>query len=43
MNTALTFSQPPSFLKLLAHDIRWKILVLLGRFRLSCTGNRATT
>lgn len=31
MNTALSFSQPPSFLKLLAHDIRWKILVLLGR------------
>ena len=23
--------QPPDFLKLLAHDIRWKILVLLGR------------
>ena len=31
MNTALSFSQPPSFLKLLAHDIRWEILVLLGR------------
>jgi thioredoxin type arsenate reductase len=31
MNTILSFSQPPSFLKLLAHDIRWKILVLLGR------------
>ena len=31
MNTALSYSQPPSFLKLLAHDIRWKILVLLGR------------
>jgi ArsR family transcriptional regulator, arsenate/arsenite/antimonite-responsive transcriptional repressor / arsenate reductase (thioredoxin) len=31
MDTALSFSQPPSFLKLLAHDIRWKILVLLGR------------
>ena len=31
MNTALSSSQPPSFLKLLAHDIRWKILVLLGR------------
>ena len=31
MNTSLSFSQPPSFLKLLAHDIRWKILVLLGR------------
>ncbi len=31
METALSSSQPPSFLKLLAHDIRWKILVLLGR------------
>src|SRR5438876_9917787 len=31
MNTALSSSQPPSFLKLLAHDIRWKILVLLTR------------
>ena len=31
MNSALSFSQPPSFLKLLAHDMRWKILVLLGR------------
>ena len=31
MNSTLSFSQPPSFLKLLAHDIRWKILVLLGR------------
>jgi ArsR family transcriptional regulator, arsenate/arsenite/antimonite-responsive transcriptional repressor / arsenate reductase (thioredoxin) len=31
MNAALSSSQPPSFLKLLAHDIRWKILVLLGR------------
>ncbi len=31
MNTVLLTDQPPSFLKLLAHDIRWKILVLLGR------------
>ena len=31
MDTTLSSSQPPSFLKLLAHDIRWKILVLLGR------------
>jgi ArsR family transcriptional regulator, arsenate/arsenite/antimonite-responsive transcriptional repressor / arsenate reductase (thioredoxin) len=31
MSTCLISTQPPSFLKLLAHDIRWKILVLLGR------------
>lgn len=31
MNTALSSVQPPGFLKLLAHDIRWQILVLLGR------------
>jgi protein-tyrosine-phosphatase len=31
MDTVLSSIKPPSFLKLLAHDIRWKILVLLGR------------
>jgi protein-tyrosine-phosphatase len=31
MDTVLSSSQPPSFLRLLAHEIRWKILVLLGR------------
>src|SRR5260370_14352347 len=32
MSTTLSSSvQPPSFLKLLTNDIRWKILVLLGR------------
>jgi ArsR family transcriptional regulator, arsenate/arsenite/antimonite-responsive transcriptional repressor / arsenate reductase (thioredoxin) len=31
MDAVLFSSQPPNFLKLLAHDIRWKILVLLGR------------
>ena len=32
MNATLSSSvQPPSFLKLLTNDIRWKILVLLGR------------
>ena len=31
MSTTLSSAQPPGFLKLLAHDVRWKILVLLGR------------
>src|SRR5712691_4990315 len=31
MIAAFSSTQAPSFLKLLAHDIRWKILVLLGR------------
>ncbi len=31
MQLTLSNVQPPNFLKLLAHDIRWKILVLLGR------------
>ena len=31
MSTTLASAQPPGFLKLLAHDVRWKILVLLGR------------
>jgi ArsR family transcriptional regulator, arsenate/arsenite/antimonite-responsive transcriptional repressor / arsenate reductase (thioredoxin) len=31
MSAVMSSTQPPSFLKLLAHDIRWKILVLLGR------------
>src|SRR5690242_6178630 len=31
MSAIMSSTQPPSFLKLLAHDIRWKILVLLGR------------
>ncbi len=31
MDTVLRSGQPPSFLKLLAHEIRWSILVLLGR------------
>jgi ArsR family transcriptional regulator, arsenate/arsenite/antimonite-responsive transcriptional repressor / arsenate reductase (thioredoxin) len=31
MDAVLFSSQPPNFLKLLAHDIRWNILVLLGR------------
>src|SRR6266567_7166175 len=31
MSVALSSAQSPSFLKLLAHDLRWKILVLLGR------------
>jgi len=31
MQLALANSQPPYFLKLLAHDIRWKLLVLLAR------------
>ena len=31
MDTVRFSGQPPSFLKLLAHDIRWNILVLLGR------------
>jgi ArsR family transcriptional regulator, arsenate/arsenite/antimonite-responsive transcriptional repressor / arsenate reductase (thioredoxin) len=31
MDTALSLSHPPGFLKLLAHEIRWNILVLLGR------------
>lgn len=31
MSAALSSTQPPGFLKLLAHDLRWKILVLLGR------------
>ncbi len=31
MSVALSAVQSPSFLKLLAHDLRWKILVLLGR------------
>ena len=31
MSVALSAVQSPSFLKLLAHDVRWKILVLLGR------------
>ncbi len=31
MSTALSTVQPPHFLKLLAHEIRWKLLVLLAR------------
>jgi len=31
MQRALSKNQPPQFLKLLAHDIRWKLLVLLAR------------
>ncbi len=31
MSALMSSTQPPSFLKLLAHDLRWKILVLLGR------------
>jgi ArsR family transcriptional regulator, arsenate/arsenite/antimonite-responsive transcriptional repressor / arsenate reductase (thioredoxin) len=31
MQRAVSTSQPPQFLKLLAHDIRWKLLVLLAR------------
>ena len=31
MQLALSNIQPPHFLKLLAHDIRWKLLVLLAR------------
>lgn len=31
MQLTVSNVQPPDFLKLLAHDIRWKILVLLGR------------
>jgi ArsR family transcriptional regulator, arsenate/arsenite/antimonite-responsive transcriptional repressor / arsenate reductase (thioredoxin) len=31
MSVALSDVQSPSFLKLLAHELRWKILVLLGR------------
>ncbi len=31
MSVALSSIQSPSFLKLLAHDLRWKILVLLSR------------
>jgi ArsR family transcriptional regulator, arsenate/arsenite/antimonite-responsive transcriptional repressor / arsenate reductase (thioredoxin) len=31
MQLGLSNSQPPHFLKLLAHDIRWKLMVLLAR------------
>jgi protein-tyrosine-phosphatase len=31
MNADLSFSQPPPFLKLLAHDLRWQMLALLAR------------
>ena len=31
MQLAISLVQPPSFLKLLAHDIRWNLLVLLAR------------
>ncbi len=31
MSVTLLDSHPPHFLKLLAHDVRWKLLVLLGR------------
>jgi len=31
MKASLSNTQPPQFLKLLAHEIRWKILVLLAR------------
>ena len=31
MSAALSSARPPGFLKLLANDLRWKILVLLGR------------
>ena len=31
MSVTLSDSQPPHFLKLLAHDVRWKLLVLLAR------------
>src|SRR3989442_14880503 len=31
MSSDLSSVQSPSFLKLLAHDLRWKILVLLAR------------
>ncbi len=31
MQLALSTNQPPQFLKLLAHDIRWKLLRLLAR------------
>ena len=31
MSSTLTPTHPPGFLKLLAHELRWKILVLLGR------------
>ena len=31
MSSAISAGQPPGFLKLLAHDIRWKLLALLAR------------
>ena len=31
MDTALSSAQSPDILKLLAHDVRWKILSLLAR------------
>src|SRR5438067_6872954 len=31
MSVTLSDRQPPHFLKLLAHDVRWKLLVLLAR------------